>query len=115
MSLSVQSRGQPRRKLAERTFVGCDEVGVEGCDDEDEDDGFGGHGDFLEDVVDVKRDDAPEDAHELDLEFGFGFHGSSVVHAFTLVASTRVHRSRWWMMRIRWAEHEQGQFGNGFG
>ena len=74
MSLSVQSRGRPRRTLAERTFMGCDEVRVEGYDEDDE---FGDLGDYLE-HADFEVDDGLEDQRELDLELGMGFGASDV-------------------------------------
>lgn len=72
MSLSVQGRGRPRQTLAERTFMGCDEVRVEGYDEDDE---FGGVGDYLE-HADFEVDDGLEDQRELDLELGMGFEAS---------------------------------------
>lgn len=74
MSLSVQSRGRPRRTLAERTFMGCDEVRVEGYDEDDE---FGDLGDYLE-HADFEVDDGLEDQRELDLELGMGFGVSDI-------------------------------------
>ncbi|KIM41454.1 hypothetical protein M413DRAFT_27802 [Hebeloma cylindrosporum] len=78
MSLSVQRRGRPRRTLAERTFMGCDEVRVEGYDEDDE---FGDVGDYLE-HADLEVDDGLEDQRELDLELGMGF-GASDVDAYS--------------------------------
>jgi hypothetical protein len=54
--------------------MGCDEVRVEGYD---EDDDFGDMGDYLE-HADFEVDDGLEDQRELDLELGMGFGASDV-------------------------------------